>query len=385
MRKLLLVLTILLLLWGGVLLLGRTVEQRQLNAAWPVGLGPVESVPQRYPDHPMNASAQRLVALAGAAGIDLVPGAERRRMPIDAVAKEIHTYVESEMAHAGTAPVAPPPQPVVAYLARRDAVLNELQQHLITAPVAEWPQKIAAADEAPLPNLMGQMQLVRVLVTTALLKRDWNALHAGWKLEQQLHSRPELISQLVGIAMVRMINAAARSMPLPEPAWMAELRARDYKRATLAALQAESWTAQQIYAGSGRTAGPYLRMSWADLNAGYIEAVGAMATGSECAVGGGDLGKRVVGNLAWWNQIGKMAVPNLGAAFHRVARLRVELEATEKLALAKQGRFDGRSRCSDGAWTIEKNVLRFTKPLPRLDVDFRIPIDLPVPAPPQST
>src|SRR5213075_750156 len=90
-------------------------------------------------------------------------------------------------------------------------------------------------------------QLMKLFIARSLSKtanRDatsWDDLHANWLLAQPLLRRPELISQLVGLAGVRMTNAAAAKMPLPVPSWFNELQSFDYRHAFVGSYQNEAW------------------------------------------------------------------------------------------------------------------------------------------------
>lgn len=362
MRKLLLALSSVALL----LACGEREKRQVEEKDWPAGLGKLSSVPARYPDRQQNASADRLIVLAQAAGVDLRHDSRSREERVAQVWVDVRDYIRKEIEHAGVAPPDPLPESVVEYLTKHEAALAEVRQHLLTAPPAEWPQRMSLGQEAPIPNHLGQIRLARLFVASALQKREWDSLHAAWKIDEQLHARPDLTSHIIAVAIVRQINGAARSMPLPEPAWIASMRARDYRRPILEAMQAEAWVAQQTLAKKEDT-NFFDRLGAAEKNEEYITTLKDLASQPDCT-GEADW---------WWNDI---EVPELREALQGIGRLRIDMEGTEKLALARQGKFDGRSRCPGQKWVLENGTLRFSRKLPAHGAPTEMPVALPAPA-----
>jgi hypothetical protein len=83
------------------------------------------------------------------------------------------------------------------------------------------------------------MNVARALVATALANARandataWQDLHAVCNLARSLAPYPQMMTQTAALSMVRTINAVAWKMPLPAPAWLSELQARDTVRPLL--------------------------------------------------------------------------------------------------------------------------------------------------------
>src|SRR5207244_3328290 len=219
----------------------------------------------------------------------------------------------------------------------------------------------------------------RLLVADALLKARggdaaaWDDLHAIWLLDGGLRPRPDLISQLISLAMARMTNAAAAKMPLPEPAWLGELRAADYRRSYMAAMQAEAWSWTHVAHAGGPLASPYIRVCGADVADHVRVAFVNIAKSNACDVGGDALGQELVGSLPRWNVLGRIAVPNIGSMWQRVARSTPELELTEKVLTLRRGETpSSSSRCSDGQWLVTASSVKFSRTLrgPKTGVNY---------------
>lgn len=119
-------------------------------------------------------------------------------------------------------------------------------------------------------------RLARLLIARALIRGRsgdpdvWDDLRAVFKLERSVQSRPELISQLIALNIARAVNAVAWKMPLPAPAWLAELLATDYRRLLLRGMQHDAWLIwrhgpDEPESPFGPLARPYLRVSVGNL------------------------------------------------------------------------------------------------------------------------
>ena len=68
-------------------------------------------------------------------------------------------------------------------------------------------------------------------------------------MAKPLQSRPETVTQMIGLATVRMINAAAWKLSAPAPAWLAEMHSLDHVRQLARSMQADSWTVSTRISG----------------------------------------------------------------------------------------------------------------------------------------
>lgn len=348
---------------------------------WPMGLGALDEVPKRYPARDTSNDAARLTALAAAAGVDLSPP---RVGPRSTQRPALTTYLDAQLIRADDA-VDPPPPELAQYFATHGAALADVRAYLVGRTAIIWPTDVAAAAQAPLPNLSGHLALTRLLVAHALTSPESASddLCAAWHLQRALWHRPELISKMVALSGTRIVNAAARRLDA-RPEWFGEIGAIDYRRSMLAAQQSEAWAVRRrvedaAEQSEGRIVDvvlqPYDELCAANIAAVMRRAAGELARSRDCAIDGGALDRRVRAMLPFWNRPAHHSTPNLGSVWQRVARFHAELEATERIFAIKSGSWTReleRSRCADGSWTYADGNLRFSRdiaaPRPMLNV-----------------
>lgn len=292
--------------------------------SWPDGLGTLASVPDRYPPQHENDAARRLTKLAGPIAED------------DAVT----AYVRQEIAR-GDLTIAQPP-PIVDVSAIRDLLLRE--------PVV-WESDLVQQHGGLLGKVAMHLTLMRALVTSALgraRKNDvaaWDDLHAAWNLTKALDGHPHIILRAVSMSMTRAINAVAWKMPLPVPAWFAEVQERDLVRALIETLQFEDWRTQKEQM--------FPLKPFAERIERERLLAGELARMTKCE----------------FNRVTEPADPKdpngrIDIGWQRAFRYRVEREATANALRARAGQpIEQGSHCSDGRWSFDGKTLRFTKPI----------------------
>jgi hypothetical protein len=357
--------------------------------SWPNGLGTVSDVAARYPERKADTDAAlALTRMATPLGVDLEPRNGRYR-PVPpsrndykAIERPLHDYVEAQLVRPSNA-IDPPPPLLVGYFADRGAQLETARTYILTGAPIAWKTQLSRGFDAPIPNLLGHMELSRLFVADALMKARandptaWDDLHAIWLLDAGLRSRPDLISQLIAIASVRMVNAAAAKLPLPEPAWLGEVRAFDYRKSVVASMQAEAWTWTHLSAQHGGwLARPYVQLSAADAAEHMRAAFVKMASSNACDVDDAALMNAVMASIPRWNVLARTAIPNISGVWQRVARVTPEVELTEKVLQLRGGQTpNGASRCSDGQWLVSASAVKFSKPLRRAKTGINYPLE----------
>lgn len=391
-----------LLMWAGAAMMSRT-NMAAADHAWPLGLGTVSQVPQRYPTVAMNDAGLELTQLTAALPLEIAPrfaqGRVSPRRPIDRMRQITSDYVLSQTSKTDPSIDAPPPE-LAEYLAAHAGDLAAISALLRNEKIV-WPQSLVAGLEGSIPNLLGHMSLARILHARALDRAragdrgGWDDLHAAWRLTHALWRRPELISSLVGLSIARSTNAIARKMPLPAPDWFDEIRSFDYAKAVMTAQQAEAFAiSTRVYnettvdapdgdGGSwyrrGRDAvmAPYVRMSTMDWLEAERRIAHDLARNRNCVLASHDPRQ----GLAWWNVPARSAsTPNLDSLWPRVFRFRAELEATERALRMRGGDAPmTQSACSDGQWVYSADGFRFSKEFPKsrvprgdMPVEFRL-------------
>jgi hypothetical protein len=302
---------------------------------WPGGMGTLDSVAKRFPPQQGNAGSVKLTALANA-----LPENEA-----------VGDFVAGEIARGELTIGEPPALPDVAAI--RELLLR-------ASVVWEREEGIGGGNEMNARRTV-QMTVARALVASALAKArandpaGWEDLHAVWKLALSLDGHPQMMAQTAGLSMARMINAAAWKMPLPAPAWLGELQARDSLRPLLEAYQhqtASYWKdgAQMFPTKSLATSVEHDRLIAEEL---------FNATRCDVNVRMNDLGT------------------DLSSVWRRAFRYRAEREATANALRVREGKsIETASRCSDGGWTFDGTTLRFSRQIATAAPDRPMPLVL---------
>lgn len=244
--------------------------KRAGDEQWPSGLGTLASLESRLPKRETNDAARRLTELAPAVDITFAKGGE----PSTPMKKAIGEYEVAQHRRAERA-IEPPPAEVSAFLASHEAQIDALRDQLLQHDLV-WDLDVSNGFAAPIPNLLAHMHIARLLTARAYARgaandaRAWEDLRATARLGRSLEPRPELISQLIGLAIVRMVNAAAWKMPVADVPWLAELHAVDHRRLMMGAFQYETWMMwrhgeDETKSWKARIGKPYTRWSIADM------------------------------------------------------------------------------------------------------------------------
>jgi hypothetical protein len=164
-----------------------------------------------------------------------------------------------------------------------------------------------------------------------------------------------MMSQTAAFSMARMINAVAWKMPLPAPAWLGELHARDAVPPLLESFHYQT----AAYAEDG------LRFFPTKMLANSVDRDRAIAEElvkeTRC-----DVSPRA-------NELGT----DLTFVWRRAFRYRAEREATANALRVREGKpIETRSRCSDGGWTFDGTTLRFSREIPTAAPDRPMPLVL---------
>ena len=261
---------------------------------------------------------------------------------------------------------AVPPAIVAAFLATHEAELAAVRAHLTEGAVPRWEMHLERVAAAPIPNLLGHIDLQKLLITDALAKiaagdrdRAFEDLEASWALMQSQEDAPFLISQIIVLADARMLAGALRQIGDVPAVWRGRLSKRDFRQSFTNALKFESWFWTQFdetteFAGLTGLARrlahsigkPYVKYCLADVSDDFHERL--LNLDDVQAICDYDLSTwRADLNvpIPRWNAIGGIIVPNLGGALERLARLELDLELTVKLL-----ELDAARRAHGGAW-----------------------------------
>lgn len=306
---------------------------------WPAGLGTLGSVAARFPALEGNEASAKLTALANA-------------LPKNDALDE---FVAREIARGELAIGEAPALPDVS--AMRELLLREPIVWERHAGIGEIGDTETTARRAMV------MTAARALVASALAKARaqdaaaWEDLHAVWNLARSLDAQPQMMMRTAAFSMARMINAVAWKLPLPAPAWLAELQQRDDLRPLLAAFQ---YQAASYWADGAQMFPTKFLADSVEHDRRIAE---ALAIETRCDVN------------APMNDLGT----DLSFVWRRAFRYRAEREATANALRVREGKpVETRSRCSDGAWAFDGTTLRFSREIATAPPDRPMPLALQV-------
>jgi len=249
--------------WLGAGSIRAASRVRAVEAAWAESFGPLGEMTAKFPAHPTNAPARELEESARSLGIELRPRSELpaedepgrpAKTAVDEVRAQLEKWVDHEAAKAEGLPDAPPAA-VGAYLGSHAAALDAIEKTLLAGPAPDWALDLARLRAAPLPNVLGHMQLVRVLVGRAeerAAAKAGNAdesLRSAFALTGALLGRPEIASQGVSMAETRLELGAVRRIPVDPAAWRERLKTLDPRGGVLMALRHEAWVEYEAAQG----------------------------------------------------------------------------------------------------------------------------------------
>jgi hypothetical protein len=290
------------------------------SRSWPGGMGKLDDAAGRLQPLHANAASMKLTTLANA-----LPQSEA-----------IDEFTAQEIARDNLTIGQPPSLPNVTAI--RELLLRE--------PIV-WERHEGIGGGNDMTALRtAQMTVARTLIASALTKARandpvaWDDLHAVWNLARSLDGHPQMMMQTAAFSMARMINAVAWKMPLPAPAWLAEVQQRDSVRPLLESFQYQTAS----YSKDG------LQLFPTKMLADSVDHDRAIAeeliSETRCDV------------KARANETGT----DLTFVWRRAFRYRAEREATANALRVREGKpIETTSRCSDGGWAFDGTTLRFKR------------------------
>jgi hypothetical protein len=165
-----------------------------------------------------------------------------------------------------------------------------------------------------------------------------------------------------------MVNASAAKMPLPVAPWFHEVQSFDYDHSFAASYQAEAWMINN--APRPAVQRPFFDACALDAVEKMRRWTADLTTAKSC-----DLSTAQTMDIAAWNTLAQVAIPNLRGAWQRFGRFRAELEATDKILAMRRGETPSlATRCSDGTWSVSALGLKFSKDIAVPDPGIKYPL-----------
>jgi hypothetical protein len=234
---------------------------RALSTGWPLPSGRLAEIATLFPTQPETSVARQLETGALPLGIDVFPrvGGPRpseQLPPIKAwkaVEESTKSYIQASV-QLNTPAVTTIPPSVAAFIEAQANTLGTVETILISNPPPQWSIDLQKGVNAPLPNLLGNISLVRLLVASALhhrglgdMDRAWRDLQAASRLPEGLLRRPELISQAIGRYEANLIIGTMRQLTGPPPPWALDWPGVDSIRQMDLAAMADAWIFYQAF------------------------------------------------------------------------------------------------------------------------------------------
>lgn len=322
----------------------------------------------QFPNSASNQSAIALKKLALPLGLDLakMPNeeeaaiAESQKQAFEEIREELNSYLDGAVARTSDR-IEAPPEKLQRYLAANGTALEAIASHALKEDVPQWGTDItwiAAGDlSAPLPSFIGLVNLEKILALDALEKsrlgRNGEAIAsftAAWKIRQSLDGRPELIAQVLNAMVLRLQAGVMRQLDEVPAEWQQRLVERDVTKEIVKAIEGEflyAYRGTRELADSEELVGEealmfespmgrtYLRRSAIDAYNTSNSLPELLETSNVCSFDQEAIASSL-GQAAWWNVLGQLAIPNFSPVWKRARRLQLELELTRKILEVKE-------------------------------------------------
>jgi len=306
----------------------------------------IDRVIARNPPVTVNDEARRLERLAAQIGIDLAPPLPDRPHPLlgerDLV-EGLHfgAYLSDEV-EAPDDRLAPPSAAITSFLAERAEPIDEIRAVLLSERAPRWAMDLAKGKSGePDPNSSGPLVLQRILLTKALVEaRAGRAseadlwLRASWRLNESTAARPTMVWQLIAIAVSRWEAGVLRKVPSADSAWIERMQFASQRQRAFAAMS------DDFVIGFIDPPAPEEFDKWSpgELLAGISKSVESLQRQDPCAF------PRAEADRYWKSffpgpiekTLAGIAMPSLGDAAHRLYRLQIEGELTDRVLQARQ-------------------------------------------------
>jgi hypothetical protein len=301
---------------------------------------------ERHPPREANAAARRLEEILAPYGYGFAPTDSPGRPEIAPEAVERKGEIDSsiiELLRSDPKGASGEfPEEIAHWLIEVEPALVEVRTLLGSEEPPRWELRLDHGYEMELPNLIGQLQLHRLLVAAALRLADSDRsecegwLEAASRLNLALAEDPLVLSQTVAMAEVQTMQRGLRRLDFAPGHWRRYLPVESLRNRTYEALRIENWKFIHS-ARTGRLGPPGSKPE----NPGFFEyhgARGVMAATDRAIdrLRGSDLRthdhdrfyREIAGGVPRWNVIARILLPNLLDVPVKAARSELDLELT---------------------------------------------------------
>jgi hypothetical protein len=339
---------------------------RSERVAWAETGTSMNALAIRYPAQRDSASARGLDRITRRLGIRVVrddaqPGTQVDDMKL----VELLNRYMATMRQSSDDSLAAPEAPLEAFLDAHRAHLDSVSSHLrLSSDPITWEVDLDAGPQPPQPSLLAHRTLHTLLLLEGVrrLRRGEatgadDMLYAAWRQRQTLVERPEVISQLIAIALAGNEQAVLRRWRQPPPAWKDRTRQDRFRDRFVESIQADvyGWLVlTREYRGAAdldagpRSAGlldwgvrigtvPYMRLAVAGISRHVRRGRELILADVSCSRGSDALGQEVLQGISRWETIPRTAVPSLIRAWTSAVRADLDSELTALVFEAREG------------------------------------------------
>ncbi|MDX1997041.1 MAG: hypothetical protein SF066_04920 [Thermoanaerobaculia bacterium] len=242
----------------------------ELTAAWRDQLGGA-TFPERYPTTRDNATVLRLEQLGAAIGLSMSPAEEVGRSAPEPDAAARYRAIKGSLItldqtpnHLDRSPQSVPAD-VAAFLRAARPQLDAVSSLLLAGEAPVWRLDLEGEIQQPGPNLLGILELTRLLLADSRLLFEAGAhdqaqlrLDASWRLTNAVLERPQVLSQLIGHRLVRLHLLVLRSLPDLPASWPERLANLKLHEQLIMAFEAEAFQHHHLGTSSQSAAGDQL-------------------------------------------------------------------------------------------------------------------------------
>jgi len=367
-------------------------ETGNVRRAWKETFGSQEQFFERFPSRQPSEDALRLEQLTPALGIvtearhrtDGRPMRDARTATFAEIKREMMDYGMRQFGKSERG-LDPAPEIVVAYLEQYEAELADVRELIVASGELHWELELERMFAAPIPNLLGHLDLAKLLAVDALVALEQGRrataledLDAIWLLSNALRRDPMLLNQLIAMVDLRMLTGILRQVPDAPEIWRERLAEQDHRSRFIEAMEVDAWIWAHAPMGGGfntgksallenftaTVRGPYLKFCMAQASNALRERLQNLK--QLPALCDYDLVSRdadLAIELPPWNILGNTMMPNLTSAVERVARLEFDLELTRHVldldaGLAQSANTSSSVRseaCPESGWIYDRS------------------------------
>jgi hypothetical protein len=223
---------------------------RRIDAGWAEALGPLSTLPDRYPAIDTNTRARLLEASAAKLGVTLAmaddpaghrPAAEETT-DFETVRESLRTLTDGGRGGVAAARIVGP------WLQRSRGAIDEVAGIIVADESPAWAMSLDQCSGSIAVDLGGLVDLHRVLIAATdrnLAMGDSTGaerfVEASWRLNEGLLRSPSLSEHMAAIAVTELQMEVLRRLDSTGSHWRIRLAALDLQRNTLEAYRFDAW------------------------------------------------------------------------------------------------------------------------------------------------